>query len=119
MLFTNRHQLVLPESFKLSPIYTLCLLKNAAFRAGADITSDRRVFMMRYLKGLSVQSTMVLLYPRLLALHNIGPEVGSVNNEHGFINMPPLVRPSYERLEDHGLYLIGNHLHNSLRWTCF
>lgn len=62
---------MLPESFKLYPIYTLSLLKAKVFRAGAYINSDQRVFYMRTLYSMGVAETIPFFYPRMFAIHNL------------------------------------------------
>lgn len=100
----------MPESFKLLATYTLCMLKNLAFRAGANASFDKRVHMMRYLNRASVASTMGLLYPRLFQLHPFSEHFSTVDAETGFFNYPPIIRCSYGRLEPNGVYLIENGL---------
>ncbi|KAJ3372009.1 COPII coat Sec23p-Sfb3p heterodimer component, partial [Allomyces arbusculus] len=89
---TSPGQLILPETFKLFPLFTLCLHKHKALKAG-DVASDVRVAAMRELKSLPVPLSIPLLYPRLVALHT--PE-------------PTAVRVSYERLDPTGCYLVEN-----------
>ncbi|KAI9342470.1 Sec23/Sec24 trunk domain-containing protein [Zopfochytrium polystomum] len=99
-------QLILPESFKLYPLYSLSLLKCKAFRGGPDITSDARVFHMRMMKNIPVAGSIALFYPRMVALHNLAPNVGVVEN--GSVRLPPSVRVSFERLELNGIYIVEN-----------
>ena len=67
---TSPGQLILPESFKLFPLYVLALIKNKAIKGG-NVTSDVRVFFFRLLLSQSVGSIMTLLYPRMMALHTL------------------------------------------------
>ncbi|KAJ3044187.1 COPII coat Sec23p-Sfb3p heterodimer component [Rhizophlyctis rosea] len=103
---TSPGQLILPESFKLYPLYNLCLLKNKAFRAG-EMSSDVRVYNMRLLKSLSVGDSIALLYPRMLPLHNLQGEFGEID-ARGQVKLPHGVRVSHERLDPSGAYLIEN-----------
>lgn len=119
---TSAGQLILPESFKLFPLYTLALIKNKAIKGG-NVTSDVRVYFIRLLLGLSVGSTMALLYPRMIALHRLAPTDGEpVVPRAGLspekqaeedalmkiIECPHLMRPSFARMEPHGAYLLEN-----------
>ena len=107
---TSLNQLVLPESFKLFPTYVLCMLKNLAFRAGANVSFDKRLHMMRYLNRASVKQTMGLLYPRLFQLHPFPSHQCKVDSESGFFVYPTIIRNGYSRLEPNGVYLIENGL---------
>ena len=119
---TSAGQLILPESFKLFPLYVLALIKNKAIKGG-NVTSDVRVYFIRLLLSLSVGSTMALLYPRMVALHRLAPTDGEpVVPRAGLspekqaeedallkvIECPHLMRPSYARMEPHGAYLLEN-----------
>ncbi|KAI9097181.1 Sec23/Sec24 trunk domain-containing protein [Phlyctochytrium arcticum] len=100
-------QLILPESFKLYALYTLCMLKMRAFRGGAESSSDIRVHNMRLLKALGVRESVPLLYPRLLPLSDLPPEVGE-RDARGRIKLPPCIRASQERLNPSSAYAIEN-----------
>ena len=102
-------QLILPESFKLFPVYTLALLKNRAFRGGANMSTDTRVHYMRLLSGMCVSDSIAHFYPRMMSIHDLpldGP-VGTFSPEHGRVMFPPFIRASYERLDVDGVYLFG------------
>ncbi|KDE04517.1 hypothetical protein MVLG_05083 [Microbotryum lychnidis-dioicae p1A1 Lamole] len=103
---TSPAQLILPESFKLLPLYALALMKTKALKGG-PVASDVRTCSMRAVKSLGVNSTLRLLYPRFLAIHNLPDEVG-FPDERGRLRLPPLIRTSYARMEPHGVYLIEN-----------
>ncbi|KAF9200494.1 COPII coat Sec23p-Sfb3p heterodimer component, partial [Haplosporangium sp. Z 27] len=62
-------RLILPESFKLFPLYTLAMLKSKTLRAGRDINSDMRVYHMRLIKSMGVSESIVFYYPRMIAVH--------------------------------------------------
>ncbi|SCV67581.1 BQ2448_5192 [Microbotryum intermedium] len=103
---TSPAQLILPESFKLFPLYALALMKTKALKGG-PVASDVRTYSMRAVKSLGVTATLRLLYPRFLAIHNLPDEVG-FPDERGRLRLPPLIRTSYARMEPHGVYLIEN-----------
>lgn len=105
---TAAGQLILPEAFKLFPIYALTLLKSKSLRSGMDIiSSDMRVYHMRMLKGMGVSESIAFLYPRMVAVHTMTERHG-VADARGRIVLPPLVRVSYARLESAGAYLLEN-----------
>ncbi|UZJ54787.1 hypothetical protein CBS101457_004107 [Exobasidium rhododendri] len=110
---TSPGQLILPESFKLLPLYVLGINKSKAIKGG-NVTSDVRTYFMRFLRGVGCGAIMSLLYPRMIALHNLQEKDGEPI-EHGHpqfltkrIKSPPLLRPSYLRMESHGVYLVEN-----------
>ncbi|KAJ3106424.1 DNA mismatch repair protein msh6 [Phlyctochytrium planicorne] len=100
-------QLILPESFKLYPLYSLALLKCKAFRGGPEMSTDNRVHSMRSLRCMSVAESVPFFYPRLLPLHNLTPEVATVD-EKGRMRLPTAIRTSFERLDPAGIYVVEN-----------
>ncbi|ORY06568.1 hypothetical protein K493DRAFT_203088 [Basidiobolus meristosporus CBS 931.73] len=106
---TSPGQLILPEAFKLFPLYALTILKSRAFRNGVDISVDSRISFMRYLNSIGVAQSTSLLYPHLIPLHTL-PENACVPNEHNILSMPPMIRDSYARMELTGAYLVENGL---------
>ncbi|CAO1628429.1 unnamed protein product [Sympodiomycopsis kandeliae] len=109
-------QLILPESSKLLPLYTLAINKTKAIKGG-NVTSDVRAYYMRLFRSIGVGATMGMLYPRMVALHNMSPQDGSpikiaqgdgTEIEGMRIQCPRLMRPSFQRMEGHGAYLIEN-----------
>lgn len=100
-------QLILPESFKLFPLYTLSLLKSKTLRGGRDINSDLRVYQMRMLKSMGVSESIVFFYPRMIAVHAMDERVG-VMDLNGRVFLPQLVRVSYARLNPAGAYMLEN-----------
>ncbi|KAF9921778.1 COPII coat Sec23p-Sfb3p heterodimer component [Linnemannia zychae] len=100
-------QLILPESFKLFPLYTLCLLKSKILRVGRDINSDQRVYQMRMVKSMGVSESIVFFYPRMMTVHTMDERVG-VMDINGRVFLPQLVRASYARLNSGGAYLLEN-----------
>jgi protein transport protein SEC24 len=119
-------QLILPESFKLFPLYALALMKTKALKGtsflpsflnslltffptstGGVVASDVRTWAMRQLKSGGVSATVRMLYPRMLAVHLFADEVG-FPDERGQLVLPPLMRTSYSRMEPHGAYLVEN-----------
>ncbi|KAJ3185503.1 COPII coat Sec23p-Sfb3p heterodimer component [Geranomyces variabilis] len=100
-------QLILPESYKLFALYTLCVLKLKAFRGGPDQPTDIRVSSMRMLKALGVPESVPFLYPRMMQLHDLVPPYGEID-ERGFVKLPPSIRVSKERLNPAGAYVLEN-----------
>ncbi|WVF67842.1 hypothetical protein IAT40_002603 [Kwoniella sp. CBS 6097] len=99
-------QLILPEGYKLLPLYTLCMLKSKPLKGG-NVTSDVRVHYMRHLKSLSATRTLNLLYPRLLAIHDLADDVGFPDGK-GRLKLPTFMRASYGWMVAEGAYLLTN-----------
>jgi len=97
-------QLILPESFKLFPVYALSFIKTKALKGG-PVVSDVRTHYMRLIKSMGVADTMELLYPRMLPVHTITPDM-IMPDDRGIIRLPRLMRTSYAKMEPHGAYLI-------------
>ena len=99
-------QLILPESLKLLPLYTLCLLKSRAIRGGKLVPSDLRVYTMKLLNSLGVAETVAYFYPKLYDVTHYDPKYGQPN-EFGLVQLPPIIRVSAERLNPAGVYIAG------------
>ncbi|KAJ1959551.1 COPII coat Sec23p-Sfb3p heterodimer component [Dispira parvispora] len=99
-------QLILPEAYKLMPLYVLSLMKTTALRP-IMTTVDSRVASMRMLKSINVQQSASLFYPRIVPIHQLAPDHGQYD-EQGHMKMPGLIRASYSRLEPTGAYLFEN-----------
>ncbi|XP_057475102.1 protein transport protein SEC24 C-like isoform X2 [Actinidia eriantha] len=93
-------QLVLPEALKLLPLYTLGLVKSTGLRTDGRI--DDRSFWINYVSSLSTPSAIPLVYPRMMAIHDLdSKEVdGSL--------IPPAIPLSSEHVCDDGIYLLEN-----------
>ncbi|KAG0029940.1 COPII coat Sec23p-Sfb3p heterodimer component [Podila clonocystis] len=103
-------QLILPESYKLFPLYSLTMLKSKMIRAGRDINSDLRVQQMRMVQSMGVSESIAFFYPRLFAVGSLAGCVGVVDHHHpaGRVTLPGLVRTSYSRLDPAGVYILEN-----------
>ncbi|RVE54941.1 hypothetical protein evm_000308 [Chilo suppressalis] len=96
-------QLVLPESMKLLPLYTCCLLRCDALASGTDVTCDDRSCAMYRSLSASVELSVAYTYPRLLPLHELPHPVRQL-------------RASADKMTDTGVYLLENGVH-MLMWV--
>ncbi|GFS32327.1 hypothetical protein Acr_00g0022030 [Actinidia rufa] len=93
-------QLVLPEALKLLPLYTLGLVKSTGLRTDGRI--DDRSFWINYVSSLSTSSAIPLVYPRMMAIHDLNSKEvdGSL--------IPPAIPLTSEHVCDDGIYLLEN-----------
>ncbi|KAF9594960.1 hypothetical protein IFM89_035530 [Coptis chinensis] len=91
-------QLILPEALKLLPLYTLALIKSIGLRS--DVRVDDQAYWINRVTFLPVPSTVPLVYPRMLAIHNLLSEEGD-----GSL-IPPTVPLSSEHIAENGIYFL-------------
>jgi protein transport protein SEC24 len=101
-------QLILPESCKLYPLFTMCILKHRAFRPGTEITSDFRIFEMRRIRDMNVQTSINYFYPRMFSLTDLPEDSCEFSAALNRFVMPPYQRTCGEKVFDNGAYLLGN-----------
>lgn len=81
------------------------ILCFGADRTGGNVTSDVRAHYMRSFRALSVVATMNVLYPRLLAIHDLAQDVG-FPAANGRLKLPRFMRASYSWMVTEGAYLL-------------
>ncbi|CAL9694912.1 unnamed protein product [Knipowitschia caucasica] len=99
-------QLILPDTMKVFPVYMNSLMKSAPLVASTELPTDDRAQQRLSVVAMGVEETQLLLYPRLVPLHNV--DLGSEA-------LPAPVRCSEERLSDCGLFLLENG-HSMFLW---
>ncbi|XP_015887569.3 protein transport protein SEC24 C [Ziziphus jujuba] len=93
-------QLILPEALKLLPLYTLALIKSTGLRTDGKI--DERSFWINYVSSLSTPLAVPLVYPRMMAIHDLD----SKEDDESLI--PPVIPLSSEHVNERGIYLLEN-----------
>ncbi|KAK6148011.1 hypothetical protein DH2020_018923 [Rehmannia glutinosa] len=93
-------QLILPEALKLLPLYTLALLKSNGLRSDGRI--DDRSFWMNYVSPLPTPLVIPLVYPRMIAIHDLDEK------ELDDSIIPAPIPLSSEHISDEGIYLLEN-----------
>ncbi|KAA8541400.1 hypothetical protein F0562_025363 [Nyssa sinensis] len=93
-------QLILPEALKLLPLYTLALIKSSGLRTDGRI--DDRSFWINYVSSLSTPLAIPLVYPRMMAIHDLNSKE---MDESLITHAIPL---SSEHVSDEGIYLLEN-----------
>uniref|UniRef100_A0A8C7H7R8 SEC24 homolog D, COPII coat complex component n=1 Tax=Oncorhynchus kisutch TaxID=8019 RepID=A0A8C7H7R8_ONCKI len=92
-------QLILPDAMKVFPVYLNSLLKTGPLVGSAELSTDDRAHQRLSTTAMGVEDTQLLLYPRLIPLHNMDVASDVV---------PTPVRCSEERLTDAGMFLLEN-----------
>ncbi|PON36117.1 Zinc finger, FYVE/PHD-type [Parasponia andersonii] len=93
-------QLILPEALKLLPLYTLALIKSTGLRTDGRI--DDRSFWINYVSSLSTPLAIPLVYPRMIAVHELDFKEGDESV------LPAFIPLSSEHVDDNGIYLLEN-----------
>ncbi|XP_057712093.1 protein transport protein Sec24D [Corythoichthys intestinalis] len=93
-------QLILPDVMKVFPVYMNSLMKTAPLTASTELSTDDRAHQRLAVTAMAVEDTQLLLYPRLIPLHNM--------DVSGDAAPPAPVRCSEERLTDSGVFLLEN-----------
>jgi len=107
-------QLVLPDPFKLLPIYAHALNRSPAFQASTLIEPDSRVAALTALLQKSSTSMARYLYPSLLALHKLPEIFAGKQLDQGTLPFQLLTalpqittRLGAAFIESQGIYLLG------------
>eukprot|EP00658_Telonema_sp_P-2_P019557 TRINITY_DN1771_c1_g1_i2.p1 TRINITY_DN1771_c1_g1~~TRINITY_DN1771_c1_g1_i2.p1 ORF type:complete len:345 (-),score=108.70 TRINITY_DN1771_c1_g1_i2:197-1231(-) len=105
-------QLILPESLKLLPLYTLGLLKTTLLRKGSDVGVDDRAFLIAAFNSMPIVTVIRYLYPMLVPLHNCDEieNCGLILEDKVSMALPGYVSTSSEKLDSDGVYLLDTGL---------
>lgn len=95
-------QLYVPTSQRLLPLYVSSLLRSKAFRL-QNVSVDERFFAMLQFKTLPIEDIMLMIYPRLFSLHNLGETWTDKSS------IPPRLSLTAERLTRQGAFLLQTH----------
>ncbi|KAL0970316.1 hypothetical protein UPYG_G00240350 [Umbra pygmaea] len=92
-------QLILPDAMKVFPVYINSLMKTAPLVSSTELSTDDRVHQRLITMAMGVEESQLLLYPRLIPLHNM---------DYSSDVVPAPLRCSEERLTDAGMFLLEN-----------
>ncbi|KAH8116706.1 hypothetical protein DFH11DRAFT_1724673 [Phellopilus nigrolimitatus] len=108
---TSPSQLILPEAFKLLPLYTLAIHKSRALRAH-NVPADIRNFYAHRLLTMPVRTMLRHLYPRFMALHDLSDDIALPRQDGEAsptgLPLPSLMRDTFTGMHADGVYLIDN-----------
>jgi len=114
ILYTYRHecaeksqpsQLVLPESLKLLPMFTLSMIKNPMLCA--NVPPDKRVAALFSALFMSVNSSAAFIYPHMYPLHKLKPHDCTIDPNVQQVVFPKSCSISKRALKKDGLYLLN------------
>ncbi|KAG7266741.1 hypothetical protein CRUP_025060 [Coryphaenoides rupestris] len=86
-------QLILPNTMKVFPVYMNSLMKTAPLVGSTELSTDERAHQRLAVMAMGVEETQLLLYPRLIPLHNMEVDSEAV---------PAPLRCTEERLSEGG-----------------
>jgi len=105
--FRAPNKMILPESARMLPLWTLALTKVAALRGAArDVNSDERVAVGFEMMASSADQMAKLIYPSMYAVFDMTVPWGT--EKDGKVVVPSTLPLSMEQLSDQGAYLIDN-----------
>ncbi|OQR96617.1 transporter Sec24 [Thraustotheca clavata] len=107
-------QLILPESLKLLPLYTLASLKSRGLRTNImgnpprgfiDVRADERVCLLAHFNSLPVEAAVSAVYPKMYPLHDMPEDCGTLDDKGNMV-LPAPLPPTAEKLEEYGIFLL-------------
>jgi len=111
---SRKTELVLPESLRLLPMFTMCLLKHILLQDG--VNPDNRVFHLLTCLTIPCDLAIPYVYPYMYQLHNLRVQDCTISDETKQIRWPKTCPLSKESLSTDGLYLINTGLEIFLIW---
>lgn len=82
-----------------------CATLLSSLTPGGNVTSDVRSHYQRKILSHGLTATLNLLYPRVLAIHDLAPDIGFVGS-NGRLKLPQMMRASYAYMVAEGAYLL-------------
>lgn len=96
-------QLILPETLKLLPLFVNSIVKNDSINGGSEMTVDDKVWMIELIRGMRIDHTMLLLYPKITPVDHL-----ELQDPSEITAIASTVRASYDNLSNTKAYLIDN-----------
>lgn len=93
-------QLILPDPFKLLPLFLLSMMKSKPFQS--NISPDERLVYFHALRTMSVEESRIWYYPNLFALHMLLDEPDNAQKP------PSPMRLLFSSLDSQGIFLLEN-----------
>jgi len=107
-------QLILPDAFKLLPLYSLGLFKShliSPLRASSHLNiGDARSYYISLMNNLSLHDQSTLFHSVAFEIHSMAghESIGTLNQETGLFHYPGQVRMNRASFHSDGVYLIDS-----------
>ncbi len=109
---SSTNQRVIPPPLRNLPLYCMAMLKNIFLRKGS-VNNDMRSYLIHRIGCMPTHLSRVVIYPRMFALHRLGPKDGTQlqageRGGEGRLNvkMPQMLPLSNEQLTSDGIFLM-------------
>lgn len=99
-------RLLYPKTLSNLAVESMALMKSAAYRPGTSTPLDTKVNLLIQIGSMGVTQSSSFVYPRLYALHMLGPGAGDIDEASGLCTMPAPLRLSADQITPEGLYMI-------------
>ncbi|XP_039120781.1 protein transport protein Sec24-like At4g32640 isoform X1 [Dioscorea cayenensis subsp. rotundata] len=99
-------QLILPETLKLLPLYTLALTKSIGLRHDGRL--DDRSYWACHVASLPISLVVPLVYPRMIAIHDLTLKDEDEDEDENKSLVSCVIPLSSEHVTDDGIYLLEN-----------
>lgn len=99
-------QLIVPDDLSSLIAYISSFQKSKVFKTSTN--NNLKILDYYKLNSLTLDKLLLKLYPRIIPLHELPEDAGSINEINGFINLPETLRASSEFIQNGGAYLIFN-----------
>ncbi|KEG01672.1 protein transport protein Sec24B, putative [Plasmodium vinckei vinckei] len=98
-------QLILPDTLKLLPLFTSCILKHTIVKK--EILSDLKIYNLIKLLSMPIISSLLFVYPITYIIHIKGKtnEIDSMSIDDELF-IPRVIPSSGEKIYSNGIYLI-------------
>ena len=67
----QQQQVEVSQTLNFLPLYSMSLMKNVILRGGTDVRLDERAFFQLMVQNMSVEQTIVFIYPRMFNIHDM------------------------------------------------
>eukprot|EP00605_Chrysophyceae_sp_TOSAG23-4_P001379 GSChrysophyteH1.ASY1.ANO1.1499.1 assembled CDS len=92
----------LPQTLSFLPLYSMSLMKNVVMRGGSDIRLDERAFFQLLVQNMTVEQSIVFIYPRMFSIHDMDDLMAGPFNTR----LPGTCNLTSENLTSDGIFLL-------------
>lgn len=114
---TSSAQLIMPESLRLLPLFTLGMLKHPALLSNMSpskvvrthVRADERAFYLNHALSLNMNESILALHPKVYPLHQLMGSEGTCVTDYGgghVTELPQCLHTSSIVFQSEGVYLL-------------